>query len=114
MPDLHTATEEHELPGLEALLAATLALMTGYGQALQAAVDPQRRLAMGVRVADNLALLTQQAQLSAGFRDVADSLAQRWQTMNHSTVGAAADCHAARPLDAARWPPHLPAPKRLQ
>ena len=43
--------EEHELPCIEAVLAGTLALMTGYSQALQAELGPQQRVSMGKRSA---------------------------------------------------------------
>ena len=44
------AVEEHELPCLEAVLAGTLALMTGYSQALQAELHPRQRIQMGEKI----------------------------------------------------------------
>ncbi len=83
--------EEHVLPPLEGLVACTLALMTGYGQALQAELDPRHRLSMGDRIADHLATLASQPQLSASFRDVLTGLQARWQAMAACTRRAADD-----------------------
>ena len=80
--------EEHELPSVEAVLAGTLALMTGYSQALQAELDPQGRIAMGEKVGSNLGLLLDHPQLSLGFRQVLFGLQQRWIAMNTCTVEA--------------------------
>jgi len=80
--------EEHELPSVEAVLAGTLALMTGYSQALQAELDPQGRVAMGEKVGSNLGLLLDHPQLSLGFRQVLFGLQQRWIAMNTCTVEA--------------------------
>ncbi|HEY9063467.1 MAG TPA: hypothetical protein VIO33_00695 [Burkholderiaceae bacterium] len=81
--------EEHELPSVEAVLAGTLALMTGYSQALQAEVDPRGRIAMGDKIGDNLGLLLDHPQLSAGFRQVLSGLQRRWQAMGECTRAAA-------------------------
>lgn len=81
--------EEHDLPCIEGVLAGTLALMTGYGQALQAELDPARRLGMGRKVVDNLALLSQHPQLSLGFRQVLLGLHRRWHAMSACTEEAA-------------------------
>jgi hypothetical protein len=80
--------EEHELPSIEAVLAGTLALMTGYSQALQAEVDPQGRVAMGDKIGDNLGLLLDHPQLSPGFRQVLLGLQRRWQAMGECTRAA--------------------------
>jgi hypothetical protein len=113
MPHQHHV-EEHELPSVEAVLAGTLALMTGYSQALQAELDPQGRVAMGEKVGCNLGLLLDHPQLSLGFRQVLFGLQQRWIAMSECTRSAARGCAAAstaRKLPAA-WP--VAAPKRLQ
>ena len=86
MPQQHV--EEHELPSVEAVLAGTLALMTGYSQALQAELDPQGRVAMGEKVGSNLGLLLDHPQLSLGFRQVLFGLQQRWIAMNACTIEA--------------------------
>ncbi len=99
--------EEHELPSVEAVLACTLVLMTGYSQALQAEAHPGQRLAMGENLARHLALLTENALLSPGFRKVLADLQARWRAMSECTRAAAADCAggtspcgAVRPGDA--------------
>ena len=124
-PQHHAEIEEHELPSIEAVLAGTLALMTGYSQALQAEHDPAQRLRMGLKVADNLALMVDHPQLSLGFRQVLLGLQRRWQAMSECTAQAARDCDcasgfAAEVRAAAPVPCttstrlHMPAPKRLQ
>jgi len=120
MPCPHATLEEHELPCIEAVLAGTLALMTGYSQDLQAALSPQHRLRMGAKIGANLALLAEQPQLSAGFRQVLLGLQRRWHAMSECTSQAALDCDC----NAAAAPPvqhHdgvarflVAAPKRLQ
>jgi hypothetical protein len=112
MPTTPSHIEEHDLPGLEAVLAGTLALMTGYSQALQAELDPARRLHMGVKIADNLALLTDHPLLSLGFRQVACGLLGRWQAMGDCTAQAARECAGAAASTALRLA--LPPAKRLQ
>lgn len=99
-PDVDADTEEHELPCIEAVLAGTLALMTGYSQALQAELHPEQRVRMGAKVGDNLDLLAQHPQLSLGFRQVLIGLQQRWRAMTECTHAAAIDCELARALPA--------------
>ncbi len=112
-PDPHT--EEHELPCVEAVLAGTLALMTGYSQAAQAELDPARRLAMGTKIAANLALLMDHPRISLGFRQVAYGLRRRWLAMGDCTARAAQDCACIGPrAGAAAERLTVPAPKRLQ
>jgi hypothetical protein len=110
--------EEHELPSVEAMLAGTLALMTGYSQALQAELDPRGRVALGDKIAANLALLLEHPLLSCGFREVLNGLRQRWLAMGECTRAAAggADggCRCAARARAAATPWLLPAPSRLQ
>jgi len=48
MTELNAHTEEHELPSIEAVLAGTLALLTGYSHALQAGLDPAQRLLLAL------------------------------------------------------------------
>lgn len=94
------ACEEYELPGIEAMLACTLALMTGYSQALQAAQHPQQRVSMGSRIGRNMLLLAEHPQLSTAFKSVLQDLQQHWALMTACTVesdpsrgGAAARVH---------------------
>lgn len=85
---MHTLGDEHELPASEAVLAATLALMTGYSQALQADLHPQQRLLMGAKIGRNLELLAEHPALSEGFQRIALGLQARWQLMSACTVQA--------------------------
>ncbi len=115
MAELTPNTEEHELPCIEAVLAGTLALMTGYSQALQAELDPAQRLRMGVKISENLALLMDHPMLSLGFRQVVRGLRGRWQAMSECTVQAAHDCACGGSVAVAtpgRF--QVPGPKRLQ
>lgn len=110
--------EEHELPSVEAVLAGTLALMTGYSQALQAELDPAQRLRMSMKVSLNLAALVDHPQLSLGFRQVLLGLRQRWQAISRCTEDAAGDLadgiagDSAPSGGGAGW--RCAAPKRLQ
>jgi hypothetical protein len=81
--------EEHELPSVEAVLAGTLALMTGYSQALQAELHPEHRLLMGAKIGNNLGLLTEHPMLSVNFRRILAGLQQRWMLMSACTAEAA-------------------------
>ncbi len=112
MPSL--ITEVHELPGVEAVLAGTLALMTGYGQALQAELDPGRRLGIGRKVVENLALLGAHPQLSVAFRDVLTGLHRRWRAMTQCTEEAARESSPRGGLTPIGSVLMVAAPKRLQ
>ena len=107
-------TEEHELPFIEAVLAGTMALMTGYGQASQAELDPSLRLRMGLKVIDNLELLVDHPQLSHGFREVLSGLQTRWQAMSRCTEESAQVADVVETRMRARKLCPLAAPKRLQ
>ena len=118
---LHPDTEEHELPSVEAVLAGTLALMTGYSQALQAAHDPGQRLHMGAKIGANLALLVDHPMLSCGFRQVLLGLQTRWLAMTDCTAQAARDCACGGRSGSPETAPsnldprlRMPTPKRLQ
>lgn len=116
--------EEHELPTVEAVLAGTLALMTGYSQALLAEQHPEHRVLMGRKIGNNLALLAEHPQLSAAFQTVLGGLRRRWTLMAGCTAEAAPSCHPpACPAQAPVPPQHPPrppqrvvceAPRRLQ
>ena len=74
--DLPNASdEEYSLPRAEALLAGTLALMTGY---VQACCDSHRE-AMGHKIVTNLEALAQAQALSPHFRTMLWNLQARWQ-----------------------------------
>ena len=81
IPGDNTATpevnrdEEYSMPCMEALLAGTLALMTGYAQAC---CDSHRE-AMARKIATNLEALAQAQALSPHFRTMLWNLQARWQ-----------------------------------
>ena len=66
--------EEYSLPCAEALLAGTLALMTGY---VQACCDSHRD-AMGRKITANLQMLADAEGFTPHFRTVVWSLQGRW------------------------------------
>ena len=111
-------TEEHALPCVEAVLAGTLALMTGYSQALQADQPPQHRLLMGVKIVRNLELLVGQPALTDAFRTVMRGLRQRWELMGACTglpLPACGACAAdSADSESAVFALTLPAPARVQ
>ncbi len=82
-------SEEHELPSVEAVLAGTMALMTGYAQALQAELHPEQRLLMGAKISRNLELLAASTTLSEPFQRIALGLRARWQLMSACTEQSA-------------------------
>jgi hypothetical protein len=114
MPCPCTTTEEHELPAVEAVLAGTLALMTGYGQALQADLHPEQRLQMGAKIVQNLALLADHPALSETFQRIVLGLRARWRLMSECTAQASPQNspQAAPEPGLPRWA--APAPRRLQ
>lgn len=71
----HNCDEEYRMPGAEALLAGTLALMTAH---VQACCDNHRGLMAG-KVIGNLTLLSQHPSLSAEFRTMLWNLRLRWR-----------------------------------
>lgn len=76
LPDAGSHTdEEYSLPCAEALLAGTLALMTGY---VQACCDSHRD-AMGRKISANLQMLADAEGFTAHFRTVVWSLQGRWE-----------------------------------
>lgn len=76
---MHTAPcadEEYTLPSVEALLAGTLALLTGYAQS---APDCAHRPLMARKVVSNLFFLAAHPQLSAPMQTLLGNLRTRWQ-----------------------------------
>lgn len=79
---MHTTTEastsmtheEYTLPSAEALLAATLALMTGHAQSQSAA----HRSLMEIKIASHLAQLALSQEVSDNFRQMLGSLQRHW------------------------------------
>ena len=74
--DLHE-NEEHVMPCAEAMLAGTLALMTGHAQSACAA---QRDL-MGRKIRSNLFFMGQHPGLTPNFRTVIQRMHQHWDTL---------------------------------
>lgn len=82
------AQDEYLLPPAEALLAGTLALMTGHAQAGDAA----RRSLMADKIVANLAQLTGDPTLSETFKAALWKLSCHWQVM-HPAPAAQRDPH---------------------
>lgn len=99
------AHEEYSMPCAEALLASTLALMTGY---VQACCDDHREV-MGRKIVANLQFLSEQPSVTAHFRSLLGSLRARWlQQVPTPEIAPALD---AAELQQALW--HV-APEGLQ
>ena len=76
---MHTAScieEEYTLPSVEALMAGTLALLTGYAQS---APGCECRPLMARKLVSNLFFLSEHPQLSAPMQTVLSNLRTRWQ-----------------------------------
>ena len=115
MPDLPTSgahcDEEYSLPCAEALLAGTLALMTGY---VQACCDSHRD-AMGRKIAANLQMLADAQGFTPHFRTVVWSLQTRWAQQAQSQDGnAASAAHMALSAAEQRRALWLAAPEAMQ
>ncbi len=82
--------EEYELPAVEAVLAGTLALMTGIAEAGR----PAQRRPMIDKVIGNLALLAGHPQLSMEFRCAVGKLRRHWEHL--SAHGGDASASALR------------------
>lgn len=76
IPQAACCDEEYVLPSAEALLAGTLALMTGYAQS-----EPghQHRSLMARKLASNLFFLAEHPDISAPMRSMIERLRARWQ-----------------------------------
>lgn len=101
MDDETPASEEYQMPGLEAMLAGTLALMTGYAEA----ANPQQRSLMSQKIFCNLGLLSQHPLVSPGFQAMAWNLRMHW--LAHGPA------HDAPPQELARALWHT-TPEKLQ
>jgi hypothetical protein len=74
--DIHVDQDgEYTLPCVEALLAGTLALMTGHAQS----DDAVHRGLMAKKIASNLFFLHQHPGLTEAFRTVLARLQKNWQ-----------------------------------
>jgi hypothetical protein len=87
-PHTETADEEYTMPSVEALLAGTLALMTGYAQSAREC--PHRPLMAG-KLVSNLLYLSAHPQLSPPMQTMLANLRTRWQLEMEHTADTAAD-----------------------
>ncbi|GIX25802.1 MAG: hypothetical protein KatS3mg122_3033 [Caldimonas sp.] len=101
--------EEHELPCAEGLLAASLALMTGYSDP---AACPAHRPLLARKISENLAALCEHPLLNPNFRTVLWGLCQRWQARCESEARHGAG--AASPSAVEGRLPWVKAPATLQ
>ena len=79
-PALHH-NEEYTMPSAEALLAGTLALMTGH---VQASCCAHREL-MAAKIVSNLSALAEAPVLSPAFKAMLQNLRLRWQNQGPAT-----------------------------
>lgn len=84
--------EEYTLPTVEALMAGTMALMTGYAQT--AVAGPQRPL-MARKLVSNLLFLAEHPQVSPPMRCMLANLRTRWQLEAEQCAARAAPCDSA-------------------
>lgn len=104
----NASDEEYSLPCAEALLAGTLALMTGY---VQACCDSHRE-AMGHKIVTNLQLLGQADVLTPHFRTMLRNLQSRW--VKQCGAAPAEPVAAALSVAEQRRALWLPAPEVVQ
>ena len=76
MPPTDHADEEYTLPSVEALLAGTLALMTGYAQSTH---ECPHRAQMAGKLVTNLHQLSGHPRLSPPMQAMLANLRTRWQ-----------------------------------
>lgn len=82
--DVDITGEEYHLPCAEALLAGTLALMTGHAQACR---DNHRQL-MNAKIVANLSQLGEHPILSPQFRAALWNLRGHWEVMQRQQAAA--------------------------
>lgn len=99
-------SEEYQMPCVEALFAATMALMTGFA----ASTDAQHRTAMAQKVFGNLSMLSQHPLVSPGLQAMAFKLRLHW-LQPHPSASAAPTALAPDLQPRALW--HTP-PEKLQ
>jgi len=95
--------ESYDLPCVEAMLAGTMALMTGHAQS---ACSQQQSL-MARKIRSNLFFLAEHPGISPAFRTVVARLHRHWDPLCQSIAGGTAPAPVRTPL----W--HPPA-DRLQ
>ncbi|MCU0925056.1 MAG: hypothetical protein MUF44_03150 [Hydrogenophaga sp.] len=77
--------DEYAMPTVEALMAGTLALLTGYAQS---APDCAHRPLMAKKVVSNLFFLSGHPELSAPMKSMLSNLRTRWQLEIEKNVPA--------------------------
>jgi len=84
-PETETDTDPHDeeyvMPCAEAMLAGTLALMTGHAQS----ACTRQRVLMAKKIRSNLYFLGQNPDLTANFRTVVQRMHQHWDTLLSAT-----------------------------
>lgn len=75
-PSCEACDEEYTLPPVEALMAGTLALLTGYAQS---APDCPHRPLMAAKLVSNLFFLSGHPDLSGPMQTMLSNLRTRWQ-----------------------------------
>lgn len=73
---LHSDSE-YDMPSAEALLAGTLALMTGYAQS----ACPRQRCLMSAKIVSNLSEMAQHPSFSTQFQAVTDRIRPLWSVL---------------------------------
>jgi hypothetical protein len=76
-PDTKPHDEEFVMPCAEAMLAGTLALMTGHAQSACA----RQRMLMAKKIRSNLYFLGQNPDITPNFRTVAQRMHQHWEAL---------------------------------
>ncbi len=104
---LLNADSEYTLPSAEAMLAGTLALMTGHAQNS----CPNRRMLMALKIRHNLDQLRSQPALTEQFRIVLQRLCHEWGALAVSLPTAGSPDRSGVEPVARPW---LPAPGLMQ
>lgn len=86
--------DSYDLPCIEAMLAGTLALMTGHAQS---ACSQQQSL-MARKIRSNLFFLAEHPGISPAFRTVVARLHRHWDPLCQSGANGAAAAPARTPL----------------
>lgn len=107
--DTTIADEEYTLPSVEALLAGTLALMTGYAQS---APECSHRAVMAAKLVSHLFCLSGHPQLSPPMQTMLANLCTRWQIEVEN--GAATAANATTPTALRPTPLWHPVPASVQ
>lgn len=108
-PQSSTRDEEYRLPCAEALLAGTLALMTGH---MQACCDTHRA-AMGRKIVANLQMLGQMEAFTPHFRTMLWNLQSRWAQQG-AAQGSEPAAHQSLSVAEQRRALWVPAPETVQ